>query len=131
MTKRIEPTVTIPTALLADICGVIDYHYGMAGDHGLSKGDEKHLERLLARCEDALLESDKETKASGEMCQVLIITEREEFRAIKREIADNQSAMVENITDFEKTKKIGATLDELYSKLGVLCANHCVETWIK
>lgn len=131
MAKRIEPTVTIPTSLLADIFSVINYHYGMAGDHGLSKEDEKQLENLLERCENALLESDKETEASGEMCQVLIITEREEFRAIKREIADNQSAMVENITDFEKTKKIGATLDELYSKLGVLCANHCVETWIR
>lgn len=131
MTKRIEPTVTIPTSLLADICNVIDYHYGMAGDHGLSKGDEKRLENLLERCENALLESKEEQEESGEACQVLIITEREEFRAIKREIANNQSAMVENIMDFEKTKKIGNTLDELYSKLGVLCANHCVETWIR
>ena len=131
MTKRIEPTVTIPTSLLADICNVIDYHYVMPGDDGLSKGDEKRLENLLERCENALLESKEEQEESGEACQVLIITEREEFRAIKREIANNQSAMVENIMDFEKTKKIGNTLDELYSKLGVLCANHCVETWIR
>ena len=131
MTKRIEPTVNIPTNLLADICSVIDYHYGMAGDHGLSKGDEKQLENLLARCEEALLKSEEIEKESGEACQVIIITERKEFRAIKREIANNQSAMVENIMDFEKTKKIGNTLDELYSKLGVLCANHCVETWIR
>lgn len=131
MTKRIEPTVKIPTSLLADIFSVIDYHYGMAGDHGLSKGDEKQLENLLARCEEALLKSEEPEEESGEACQVIIITEREEFHAIKREIANNQSAMVENIMDFEKTKKIGNTLDELYSKLGVLCANHCVETWIR
>lgn len=131
MAKRIEPTVTIPTSLLADIFSVIDYHYGMAGDHGLSKEDEKQLENLLERCENALLESKEEQEESDEICQILIITEREEFHAIKREIANNQSAMVENIMDFEKAKKIGNTLDELYSKLGVLCANHCVETWIR
>ncbi len=51
MTERIRPTVTIPTAILAEICEVFDYHIGMSDDFGYDDETVEQLDKLLHECE--------------------------------------------------------------------------------